>query len=91
MGPGTVGVASAVPVSADTVAKVRESLGDSTVVDPSIPVHSSLVPTIEVSDKSLPFSFDVSILNILIIVFTVWVIYLCGLPSPRDFTMPDEN
>ena len=91
VGPGTVGVASVVPVSADIVAKVRESLGDSTVVDPSIPVHSSLVPTIEVSDKSLPFSLDVSILNILIIVFTVWVIYLCGLPSPRDFTMPDEN
>ena len=45
----------------------------------------------EVVDKSLPFSLDVSVINILIIVFTIWVLYLCTLPSPRTMTMPDDD
>ena len=61
------------------------------VIDPAIPVHGSLVPEITVVDKSLPFSADISIINILMILFTVWVLYLIGLPSPRDFEMPDDH
>ena len=67
------------------------SLKSGEVVDPAIPVHAALVPQIEVVDKSLPFSLDISVINILMIVFTVWVVYTCALPSPRDFTMPDED
>jgi len=90
VGPGTAGVASAVPVSAEVVKSIGEVLGDE-IVDPAIPVHSALLPKIEVVDKSLPFSVDVSLINILMILFTVWVLYLISLPSPRDFTMPDEG
>jgi len=54
-------------------------------------VHTALAPSIEVVDKSLPFSLDVSIINILMIVFTVWVLYVCFLPSPRRLTMPDDD
>ena len=91
VGPGTAGVASAVPISADAVAAIGEALGAADVIDPAVPVHASLVPTIEVVDKSLPFSLDISIINILMIVFTVWVLYVCFLPSPRRLTMPDDD
>jgi glycine betaine/choline ABC-type transport system substrate-binding protein/TRAP-type uncharacterized transport system substrate-binding protein len=92
VGPGTAGIDSsaAIPVSASAVESIRESLGAMDVIDPAIPVHGSLVPEITVVDKSLPFSADVSIINILMIVFTVWVLYLIGLPSPRDFKMPED-
>ena len=60
------------------------------VIDPAIPVHGSLVPKIVVVDKSLPFSADISIINILMILFTVWVGWLIFLPSPRDFKMPED-
>lgn len=90
VGPGTAGVASAVPVSDEAVQLIGEALGGE-VVDPAIPVHSALLPKIEIVDKSLPFSVDVSLINILMIFFTVWVLYLIGLPSPRDFSMPDED
>jgi glycine betaine/choline ABC-type transport system substrate-binding protein len=90
VGPGTAGVASAVPVSDEAVQSIGQALGDE-IVDPAIPVHSALLPKIEVVDKSLPFRIDVSLLNILMILFTVWVLYLISLPSPRDFTMPDED
>jgi glycine betaine/choline ABC-type transport system substrate-binding protein len=93
VGPGTVGSGSdaAVPVSASAVASIREALGTMDVVDPAIPVHSSLVPKIVVVDKALPFSADVSIINILMILFTIWVGYLVTLPSPRNFKMPEDN
>lgn len=91
VGPGTTGVASVVPVSGDAVKSINAALGSGEIVDPAIPVHSALLPTIEVVDKSLPFDLDGSILNILMIVFTIWIIYLCTLPSPRDFTMPDDS
>ena len=55
---------------------------------PAVPVHAALIPSITVVDKSLPFSLDVSVINILMILFTIWVLYLCTLPSPRDFKMP---
>ncbi len=92
VGPGTAGIGSntAIPVSADTVESIRETLGEMDVIDPAIPTHSSLVPKIVVADKSLPFSADVSIINILMILFTVWVIWLVSLPSPRDFKMPED-
>jgi len=92
VGPGTAGIDSsaAIPVSASAVEAIRESLGPMDVIDPAIPVHGSLVPEITVVDKSLPFSADISVINILMILFTVWVIYLVALPSPRDFTMPDD-
>jgi hypothetical protein len=61
------------------------------VIDPAVPVHAALVPEIEVIDKSLPFNLDVSVINILMILFTVWVLYLVGLPSPRDFKLPEDN
>lgn len=89
VGPGTTGVASVVPVSASAVIAINQALASGEIVDPAIPIHSALLPTIEVVDKSLPFSLDGSILNILMILFTIWVIYLCSLPSPRDFTMPE--
>ncbi|MDH3759869.1 MAG: hypothetical protein OEU50_02735 [Gammaproteobacteria bacterium] len=92
VGPGTAGIDSsaAIPVSASAVESIREALGAMDVIDPAIPVHGSLVPEITVVDKSLPFSADISIINILMIVFTVWVIYLVSLPSPRDFKMPED-
>jgi TRAP-type uncharacterized transport system substrate-binding protein len=92
VGPGTAGIDSsaAIPVSASAVESIREALGAMDVIDPAIPVHGSLVPEITVVDKSLPFSADISIINILMILFTVWVIYLVFLPSPRDFKMPED-
>jgi glycine betaine/choline ABC-type transport system substrate-binding protein len=92
VGPGTAGIDSsaAIPVSASAVESIREALGAMDVIDPAIPVHGSLVPEITVVDKSLPFSADISIINILMILFTVWVIYLIFLPSPRDFKMPED-
>ena len=91
VGPGTAGVASAVPIGADAVAAIGEVLGTADAIDPAVPVHSALAPSIEVVDKSLPFSLDISIINILMIVFTVWVLYVCFLPSPRRLTMPDDD
>ncbi len=92
VGPGTAGIdsSSAIPVSASAVESIREALGPMDVIDPAIPVHGSLVPEITVVDKSLPFDADISIINILMILFTVWVVYLVFLPSPRDFKMPDD-
>ncbi len=92
VGPGTAGIDSsaAIPVSAGAVESIRESLGAMDVIDPAIPVHGSLVPEITVVDKSLPFSADISVINILMILFTVWILYLVALPSPRDFKMPDD-
>ncbi len=92
VGPGTAGISSssAIPVSASAVDSIREALGTMDVIDPAIPVHGSLVPEITVVDKSLPFAADISVINILMIIFTVWVIYLCTLPSPRDFKMPED-
>ena len=91
VGPGTAGVGNVAPIGAATVMAIREALGSQEVIDPAVPVHSALVPTIEVIDRSLPFRADVSIINILIILFTIWVLYTCFLPSPRTFTMPDNN
>jgi hypothetical protein len=90
VGPGTAGVASAVPVSADAVHAISEALDSGEVIDPAMPIHAALLPEIEVVDKSLPFSLDISIANILMIVFTIWVLYLVSLPSPRDFKMPED-
>ncbi len=91
VGPGTAGVAHVVPVGADAVEAIRGALGTADPIDPAVPVHSALAPSIEVVDKSLPFSLDVSIINILMIAFTVWVLYVCFLPSPRRLTMPDDD
>ena len=91
VGPGTAGVAHVVPVGADQVEAIRTALGTADPVDPAVPVHSALVPSIEVVDKSLPFSLDISIINILMIAFTIWVLYVCFLPSPRKLTMPDDD
>ena len=91
VGPGTAGVAHVVPVGADAVEAIRGALGTADPIDPAVPVHTALAPSIEVVDKSLPFSLDVSIINILTIVFTVWVLYVCFLPSPRRLTMPDDD
>ena len=91
VGPGTAGVAHVVPVGADAVEAIRGALGTADPIDPAVPVHSALAPSIEVVDKSLPFSLDVSLINILMIVFTVWVLYVCFLPSPRKLTMPDDD
>lgn len=94
VGPGTAGTlldGGAVPISAEAVASIREAIGDTDVIDPSMPVHASLAPEIEVVSKALPFSANVSIMNILLILFSVWIIYLCFLPSPRSFTMPEGD
>ncbi len=93
VGPGTAGTggSTALPISADAVQAIRAALDSGEVIDPAIPVHPSLIPTLEVADKSLPFRLDVSIINILMISFTVWILYLITLPSPRDFTMPDDS
>ena len=91
VGPGTAGVASAVPIGADAVAAIREALGASDVIDPAVPVHAALAPVVEVVDKTLPFRLDVSLINIFMIIFTVWVLYVCFLPSPRRLTMPDDD
>ncbi len=93
VGPGTTGtdVSTAVPVGADAVNAIRDAIDSSEVVDPALPVHAALVPEIEVVDASLPFSLDVSIVNIIMIIFTVWVLYLCFLPSPPDFKLPDDK
>ena len=91
VGPGTAGVAHVVPVGVDAVEAIRGALGTADPIDPAVPVHTALAPSIEVVDKSLPFSLDVSIINIVMIAFTVWVLYVCFLPSPRRLTMPDDD
>ena len=91
VGPGTAGVASVIPVTANIVHTINDALNSGEIVDPALPVHAALIPKIEVVDKSLPFSLDISLVNILIILFTVWVLYLCTLPSPRTFTLPDDK
>ena len=91
VGPGTAGVANVVPVGADAVNAIRAALGSADPIDPAVPVHSALVPSTEMVDKSLPFSLDVSLINILMLAFTVWVLYVCFLPSPRRLTMPDDD
>ena len=93
VGPGTAGTddTGILPVSADAVSSIREAIGASELIDPALPVHASLVPEIEVIDKSLPFNIHVSVVNILMIVFAVWIIYLCFLPTPRTFTLPDDD
>ena len=92
VGPGTAGIGSsaAIPVSASAVESIREALGAMDVIDPAIPVHGSLVPEITVVDKSLPFAADISIINILMILFTVWIGWLIFLPSPPNFDMPED-
>ncbi len=92
VGPGTAGIGSdaAIPVSANAVESIRAALGAMDVIDPAIPVHGSLVPEITVVDKSLPFSADISVINILMILFTIYIGYLVFLPSPRDFKMPED-
>ncbi len=79
------------PLSADSVNAIRDSLGTSELIDPAIPVHSALVPKIEVVDKSLPFNMDISLINILMIVFIIWVLYIGFRPMPagRDFSLDD--
>jgi len=89
VGPGTTGVASVVPVGAEKVKLINEALASGELVDPAIPVHAALLPKLEVVETSLPFSWDISLVNILMVLFVIWVLYLCGLPSPRDFTMPE--
>ena len=91
VGPGTAGVAAAVPVGADAVAAIGDVLGSTAPIDPAVPVHSALAPTIEVADAALPFRLDVSLINILTIAFTVWVLYVCFLPSPRKLTISDDD
>ncbi len=94
VGPGTAGAlldGGAIPISAEAVKSIREAIGDTDVIDPSMPVHASLAPEIEVVSKALPFSANVSIANILLILFSVWIIYLCFLPSPRSFTLPEDD
>ena len=91
VGPGTAGVAQVVPVGAGAVEAIRGALGTADRIDPAVPVHSALAPSIEVVDHSLPFSLDISLINILMIAFTVWVLYICFLPSPRRLTMPDDD
>ena len=93
VGPGTAGTDTSgiVPISAETVAAIREAIGVTDLIDPAIPVHASLAPTIEVIDKSLPFDVNVSVMNILLIIFCVYIIYLCFLPTPRSFTLPDDE
>jgi glycine betaine/choline ABC-type transport system substrate-binding protein len=91
VGPGTAGVASAVPISAGAVAAIAQALGGTAAIDPAVPVHSALRPTIEVADTALPFRLDVSLINILMIAFTVWVLYVCFLPSPRNLTLSDDD
>ena len=91
VGPGTAGFASAIPVSTEAVKAINEALSSGEIVDPALPIHAALIPKIEVVDKSLPFSLDISLVNILMILFTIWVLYLCSLPSPRDFTLPKED
>ena len=91
VGPGTAGVAHVVPVGADAVEAIRGALGAADPIDPAVPVHAALAPSIEVVDKSLPFSLDISIINIAMIAFTIWVLYVCFLPSPRRLTMPDDD
>ena len=92
VGPGTAGIDSsaAIPVSASAVDSIREALGEMEAIDPAIPVHGSLVPEITVVDKSLPFSADISFINIFMILFTIWVGWMIFLPSPRDFKMPED-
>ena len=91
VGPGTAGVVSAVPIGAGAVAAIGEALGGADVIDPAVPVHSALAPAVEVVDKSLPFRLDISLINILMIAFTIWVLYVCFLPSPRNLTLSDDD
>ncbi len=90
VGPGTAGVVAAAPLTAEAVHAIGEELDSAEVLDPAIPVHAALIPKIETTDKALPFSIDISLANILVILFIIWVVYLCSLPSPRDAILPKD-
>lgn len=92
VGPGTAGTSSisAIPVSASAVSAIRDALDSGEVIDPAVPMHKSLIPTIEVADRSLPFRLDISVVNLLMLAFSIWVFYLVTLPSPREFKMPED-
>jgi hypothetical protein len=94
VGPGNAGTtrdSGVVPVGSEAVKSIREAIGINDVIDPTLPIHRALIPKIEVIDRALPFEIDISIVNILVILFSVWAIYLCFLPSPRTFTLPEDD
>ena len=93
VGPGSAGggAGGAVPVDAEAVAAIGEALGAGEPVDPTLPLHASLLPEVVAVERRLPFRLDISIANVLVILFLGWVLYLCTLPSPRTLTIPDRH
>lgn len=82
-GPGTTGTAATQPIPADTVMKLNAALGSTEVVDPAVTVAPALRPQLQEEPRPLVADAAVSIVNIVVVAFVVWLIYLLFARSPR--------
>ncbi len=82
-GPGTTGTAATQPIPADTVMKLNAALGSNEVVDPVVPLAPALRPRLEEEPRPLVADAAVSIVNIVVVAFVIWLIYLLFARSPR--------
>lgn len=76
-------------VSDDSIKNINKVLASAEGVDPAIPSHPALSPTLKIESKSLPFDFSASLLTCLMLLFSVWMAYLLVQPSPTVLTMED--
>ncbi len=82
-GPGTTGTAATQPIPDDTVMALNAALGSTEVVDPAVAVAPALRPKLKEEPKPLVADAAVSIVNILVVAFLAWLIYLLFARSPR--------
>lgn len=83
VGPGTTGTAATQPIPPDTVMKLNTALGSREVVDPVVNIAPALRPALQEEPKPLVADAAVSIVNIVVVAFVVWLIYLLFARSPR--------
>ena len=76
-------------VSDESIKGIDKVLASAEGIDPAIPSHPALLPVLKLESKSLPFDPSVSLLTLLMLAFTVWMLYLLFLPSPTILTMED--
>ncbi|MCG8356663.1 MAG: hypothetical protein MI920_13915 [Kiloniellales bacterium] len=83
-GPGTTGTAATQPIPAETVRELAEALGATETVDPAAPTAAALRPELEDGPQPLVADAATSIINILAMLFIVWMVYLLVARSPRQ-------
>lgn len=76
-------------VSDESIKSINKVLASAEGIDPAIPSHPALLPSLKLENKSLPFDFSVSFLTFLMLSFSVWMLYLLFLPSPTILTLED--